>query len=465
MTQGQLARPGWESVSEANSTATIDETAFTEVDVFPPLSEISHGQLYGIRLSNTTVDMTHGLHRFPAKFIPQIPRWALREFGTPRMSVLDPFMGSGTTLVEAMLRPGLVRGCDVDPLARLISRAKTDAPDPERIALLANSVRARWRGPAKRLTVPMPGVTNFDHWFSQETWGLLQSLLNTLLDLDATESERRFLLAVFSSILRRVSNADDQSQKTYVSGTRLKTPPPVPATFWRALEKATVGLRALVLAKHADSKVSIDDAADAVHTRLRDASVDLIVTSPPYLESLDYMYNAMLEYFWLGSYVGVPDRDALNELRRSQIGSRRPHSRCDLPSPLIGHVDPQNLPGWRKAGALAYFAHMAAHFEEAARCLRGDGRYVLVVGNSQTRMATVPVHDCLTRLAASCGLALEKAFAYRVRRHYMKFPRMGRGGIILLDWVIVLRRCNAPAPIPDPLPLPDFSLPTNAVST
>ena len=56
--------------------------------------------------------------------------------------------------------------------------------------------------------------------------------------------------------------------------------------------------------------------------------------------------------------------------------------------------------------------------------------------------------------AAAAGLELEKAFAYRIRRHYMKFPRSGRGGIILLDWVLVLRARDAPMLPPSRLPLP-----------
>ena len=62
------------------------------------------------------------------------------------------------------------------------------------------------------------------------------------------------------------------------------------------------------------------------------------------------------------------------------------------------------------------------------------------------RSDMVPLHDALVRLAAGAGLHLERAFGYRIRRHYMKFPRQGRGGIILLDWVLVFRRQPVVAP-------------------
>jgi hypothetical protein len=107
---------------------------------------------------------------------------------------------------------------------------------------------------------------------------------------------------------------------------------------------------------------------------------------------------------------------------------------------------------------------MDAHFAEAARCLRADGHYVLVVGNSQTLKTIMPIHDALLKLAGHHQLELVKAFGYRVRRHYMKFPRSGRGGIILIDWVMILRKVGGQAKDPAPLPLPWATLHRHAVA-
>jgi len=108
---------------------------------------------------------------------------------------------------------------------------------------------------------------------------------------------------------------------------------------------------------------------------------------------------------------------------------------------------------------------MGDHFAEAARVTREGGHYVLVIGNSQTVGGVIPVHDCLIRLGHAAGFDLAHAFAYRVRRHYMKFPRKGRGGIILLDWVITLRRAKQPSVVPPkPLPLPWLTLHPAAVA-
>jgi hypothetical protein len=292
----------------------------------------------------------------------------------------------------------------------------------------------------------------------------VQSLLDAILRLDCSDDERAFLLVVFSSTLRWVSNADDQSQKTYVSGTLRKQPPPVTGVFWRFLARAIDGLAALNRRRRRDAVMVIADDGDAAHLGLAPASVDLAVTSPPYLDSVDYPYNMMLEYFWLGPHVlGVPDRRSFNALRRRPIGAKHPAEAAGLPPVLEGCVALEMMPPARRTAATTYFALMERHFAEAARCLKPGAPYVFVVGNSQTRRDMVPLHDALARLAGGAGLSLERVFGYRIRRHYMKFPRRGRGGIILIDWVLVFR--NRPAHrAPAPLPLHWVTLAPEAVA-
>jgi hypothetical protein len=125
----------------------------------------------------------------------------------------------------------------------------------------------------------------------------------------------------------------------------------------------------------------------------------------------------------------------------------------------------EKIPSYRRAAVIKYFYEMEKHFKEASRVLKPEARYILVVGNSQSSNGIMPVHDCLTRLAAQFGLKIEKAFAYRIRRHYMKFPRKGRGGIILMDWVIILQKTNNILNYEGQvLPIPDISIGENEVA-
>lgn len=432
---------------------------FRLVPRFPEFGRINNGDLFSLALSNNTANLTHGLHRFAAKYIPQVPAWALDEFAGPDSVILDPFCGSGTTLVEALSRCRHAIGVDCDPLACLIAGAKTAPVSAARIRELGDRLRESWRGPATPLEPPMPGLINFNHWFSGHAWGHLQALLTAVKGLDGTGEERRFLYCVFGSIVRRVSNADDQTQKTYVSGTLKKTPPEVGPTFWKAFERASNGLEELERVRLPGARGTVVPG-DASDLRLPAGSVDLVVTSPPYLDSVDYMYNFMLEYFWLGPLLGVEDRPTFNRMRRGVIGAKNPRDKGlpDLPACLAdlipeGDILPSRLPATR-----SYCRQMAGHFASAHRVMRAGARYVLVVGNSQSHKGVLPIHDALIRLAADAGFAFEKAFAYRIRRHHMKFPRKGRGGIITMDWVIVMRRVPGPTSYPERLHTPDFTL-------
>ena len=435
----------------------IHDLDFREVDLFPAYASVRDGELFAISLAERTHGLTHGLHRFPAKFVPHIPRWALHEFARPGDVVLDPFAGSGTTLVEALLHPVHAVGLDVDPLARLIAGAKVAAISGSRAREIGRALCAAWTQPAARVTAPMPDVKRFEHWFRPETSAEIQALLDALDAAALPEYERRFCWAVVSSVLRKTSNADDQSQKTYVSGTLPKSPPPFRTTFWRAFERAAERLDELARARHPDATSAVPEGGDALRTGLPSASVDLAVTSPPYLDSVDYPYNMMAEYFWLGPRLGVPTRAAFNRMRRTPVGAKQPGEAAPgLSDDLARIVHADAIPEPRRPAAAAYFDGMARHLGEMARVLKPGGRYVLVIGNSQTALGIVPVHDGLVRLAADAGLRLDKAFAYRIRRHHMKFPRKGRGGIILIDWVLVFERQpgDGPAPHAAPLPLP-----------
>lgn len=438
---------------------------FREVPCFPAFSEIGNGELFSLSLSNKAANLTHGLHRFPAKYIPRIPAWAMGEFANRGDVILDPFCGSGTTLVEALSRSSQAVGIDLDPLACMITRAKTSALHPSRIEALGTELRRSWHGRAQQLYPPMPGLINFSHWFSENTWGHLQSLMAALIALDCTSEERDFFLCVFSSIIRRVSNADDQTQKTYVSGTLKKNPPDVVEAFWRAFERALAGAKELAFLRFPEARTTVING-DASNIQLPNRSVDLIVTSPPYLDSVDYMYNFMLEYFWLGPLLGVEDRQTFNKMRRGVIGAKKPIGAQPPPLPSCLHdlISEDDIIPHRISAVRAYCENMAKHFVSAAKVMKPNAYYVLVIGNSQTKKGVLPIHDSLIRLAADAGLAFEKAFAYRVRRHYMKFPRAGRGGIITMDWVIALRNTQQRAPYPERLPLPDFTLGHDEVS-
>ena len=90
-------------------------------------------------------EFTHGIFKYPCKFIPHIPRWFLNAYGSERtieLGVLDPFMGSGTSLVESNLLGYSAYGIDVDPLSKLLSKVKTTPFSQKELTVLSEVVEA-----------------------------------------------------------------------------------------------------------------------------------------------------------------------------------------------------------------------------------------------------------------------------------------------------------------------------------
>lgn len=166
-----------------------------EVDEFPKHTEISHGELLSLTLSTKTSGLTHGLHRFPAKYIPQVPQWAIRNFAGEDSVVWDPFMGSGTTLVEALCAVKQSYGTDIDPLARLISGAKTTPLSPSRLAALSEKLSSSCLPSVDDCFLPMAGVKNVTHWFPDKSWVDLCRIFSAIENLDCTASEREFFFS------------------------------------------------------------------------------------------------------------------------------------------------------------------------------------------------------------------------------------------------------------------------------
>jgi hypothetical protein len=401
------------------------------------------GEILRIPEGLDTIPCTHGIHRFPGKFIPNLPRYVIAEYLNQGTLVYDPFCGSGTTLVEAALAGRPYLGVDIDPLAVLVSRAKvTPLSDDELEQLEAHWRRCKYETIRDDL---VPTVPNLAHWFSKKTIDELTAIKGHCLDLP--ERLRTFSLVMFSSIIRRVSRADDQTQKTYVSHTLPKTPPLPSQLFPVFFQRAISGMREFSWRTRGVSvgKVVRADAC-ALPTR---SSAD-IVTSPPYIDSIDYVYNQMLEYFWLMPELGLSSYDDYRALRKIPTGFRNEVEREFDASNFL------SVKNWRRYSQVTadiavkskkeavhihtYFADLARHAANAAAMQSAGGVYVCVIGQSIVRGNVIPTVHFLQDIFVASGYRLEDHAMYEIRRHYMKFPRRENSGTIRDDHVLVFRR-------------------------
>lgn len=403
---------------------------------------------------------THGFHKYPAKFIPHIPKWAISKYlNRNKVSiVLDPFCGSGTTLVESVLAGHNAIGVDIDPLSAMISKVKTTRVNQRELYRISNWLIDKIK--AKPESIFQPECETIEHWFTKDAikkLSAIRTLINHIPDKYGDKKEIKdiqdLLLICFSSIIRRVSNADNESQKTYVSHTKIKKPEEVNSLFMSQLDLFID--RAIMFSNNTNgnskAEVIISSSASSLKDILKGEQIDLTITSPPYIKAIDYIYNQMVELFWIGDLFEMQTQSKQNANKIKYIGNKQfskvefkdytPYNTIigvdDLDKKLQCVYDTDNKNGHKHSYiAFKYFSDMERHFAELAKCLKSNTHYVMVVGDSNVSNIHFDTANFLIDIAERNGFRVTNKWGYIIKNRYMRFDRKGRGGIIKMDWVL-----------------------------
>jgi len=259
----------------------------------------------------------HGFHAYPARMHPTTAARLVGAFASEGGAVLDPFCGSGTVLVEAMLAGRAAHGADLNPLAVALAKMKTAPLDDASAARLVEGARAAAaHADARRKSragathrFPDADVAAFDPHVLLELDGLRDGIAR-----GSDEGVAAALGLVLSAILVKVSRRQSDTSAHAVA-RRIAAGYPA-----RLLVKKTQELvdrrrafTALLPPSAPRARVAIDDA-----TRLATVargSIDAVVTSPPYAATYDYVAHHEVRLRWLGL-------DA-RSFERGELGARR----------------------------------------------------------------------------------------------------------------------------------------------
>lgn len=427
-----------------------DDRTIINGDLHPEL-DISRGDRILI-ISEDQSFLTHGFHKYPAKFFPELPRWLIRKYAE-KGPVLDPMAGSGTVNVESLLHSIPSIAIDIDPFARLLTRVKTTPLDEEILLRTWEWMKAQLHHYHQQIDLIIPDFPGRDDiWFKKEITRELGTIKGAIermplvLDLEPTQSQKYkdFYYICMSSIIRRVSNADDHCTRTVVR-KRLNKRIQRGDAFRRFIHTSKTNVRNMIdFSKVGPRNVEVEilEHGDARNTELLGGSVELAVTSPPYINAVDYTRTHQLEMYWLGLI--DPDDGPLAEIKRQFIGTESVLAEdykelktfgvasLDALLEAIYRVDPR-----RSFIVYKYFVDMRHNLEEIHRVLIPGGRYAIVVGNNVIRGHRVKSHEFLTEIAAGVGFELENYFVSEIIRHFIKIPRRER---INDDWVMIFRK-------------------------
>jgi len=403
---------------------------------------------------------SHGLHKYPAKFIPQFPRWGLTyDPDTPASIVLDPFCGSGTTLIEAGLLGSRAIGCDVSPLAVLITAAKcaTTAHTWDIGLHLESFLAAAKRQSPKleRTLTSNKGAAclgmhhTWGNWFEPLQLARLLAIREAIQSSACASDIKTFSLAVLSSVVKACSYLnEDQIKVRFDHGKQLADPYVV---FRTALTEAAAQQAALSKEFAAAGSTFEAVLGSASSIPLEPATVDRIITSPPYINAVDYTMAHKYNMFVLGllepesfkdhcrEYIGVTER----AVRVADMASI-PDARNATANGIVRQLGDQGTTTSRNRAYVVaqYFSGMHASFQSAYSVLKDGGLYVFVVGETNRICGLqVPTAQILKEQAQSVGFSVEVDVYHELaNRSSMRLSRSATGGTIGREQVYVFRK-------------------------
>jgi len=423
-------------------TNNFGET-LTRVDGEIPVDlEVKKGQRF-LFISYDQSKYSHGIHKYPAKFFPELPRWLIKRYSKENDLILDPFAGSATTNIEALLSNRHSVGIDVDPFAKFLAKVKTTPLNLNEVKRVTNELLTKLVQfkPSLVSNEDLPDFPYRDNWFKHDILLELAYIKKNIADLTASQPTKDFYSVCFSSIIRAVSNADDNCTRTVVRKKLNKQVYPSMALTKFAENLLTFQARMSNFSKICplDITTEFPENNDARYLTYPDNNFDLAVTSPPYVNAVDYPRTHQLEIYWLGFVSG-----SLTPLKKKHVGTESVKVANYKDLHIIGVPEADKILStiFEKDPRRAYIAYkylydMNLNLQEVYRTLKKGGKYVIVVGNNCIRGQLFESWRYLMPLAEQIGYKIDTYFGSEIIKHFIKVPRESR---INTDWVIVLEK-------------------------
>ncbi|MDR4510058.1 MAG: site-specific DNA-methyltransferase [Candidatus Brocadiaceae bacterium] len=398
---------------------------------------------------------SHNFHSFPAKFPPQLPLQFIKDLTEPNDVVLDPMMGSGTTVLEAYLTGRRGIGFDIDPLAIMISKVKTTPLKQEELIrhyqeILKNAKNLvnqetkkleqillnRWDSKTKQF---------IDYWFAQEIQLELLALVLQISRIEDVDIRTFFELAFSAIIITKsggVSLALDlahtrphKAKVVFSTNGRILFGEELDESEFPRLKILTKKLRSPIeefekrCIQNIEGLVNRNSRSirpeinfgNAQKLPLEDKSVDLIVTSPPYASNaIDYMRAHKFPLVWFGYQI-----DELSLKRKEYIGGE-----------VMTNIDYEKLPDFTstvvadisrldsKRGKVLhrYYSEMTRTLREMYRVLKYGKAAIVVVGNSVMRGKDTETQNCLVDIGRNIGFEVPKIGVRKLDRNKRMLP-------------------------------------------
>lgn len=394
---------------------------------------------------NDTGYLTHAIYAYPAKFIPQIVRYAINTYTKEGDWIVDPFAGSGTVGVEAYLCKRNAVLLDLNLLLNHIMplkvyRGKEILSEASLSKLLADMQESN-----KQFT---PAWSNVTYWYAPEILEVLSQYWGFINDTDAG-IYAAIIKAALLKVGKRFSYTEDRTPKLARSKRKLNAIEELLEENWR--EQLDEMLQRLSLKTlrdlndfmvytqqhHIEDLGQVEfhggvDSSDVAVPRVCDA----LITSPPYLQAQEYIRSTKMDLFWLGH-----TEEEVQALSRLEIPYRKP-DRVIQTETLDKVREILTRDDLRKR-LDSYFCHTVNALENSMNQLKQNAAACIFVGNPRIDGITVEIWRILAEYFTERGWTFEKVYEDRIKTRKLFGARKNKNPDGMKSEFLLILRKNA----------------------
>ncbi|MDO8569711.1 MAG: transcriptional repressor LexA [bacterium] len=357
-----------------------------------------------------TKSHTHGIHTYPAMFIPQVGRRLLETYSKEGDTICDIFCGSGSALVESRLIGRNAYGIDLNPLAIFLAKAKTTPINPQKLMKEYLTLLDRVEK-IKDNEIKRPDFKNIDFWFKDKVIVKLAKLKKAIRE-KKDETIQNFLMVAFSETVRYSSNTKTGEFKLVrVKGEKLeKHDPDVVGIFLKHAEKNIAGMTDFYKDAKKDSWTKIIYGDSSKDNGIKANSIDCIITSPPYGDSrttVAYGQFSRLSAQWIDVFDDPNDASGVdNDLLGGRATKDLIHTlSSDYLKESLEKIAKQDEA--RAKDVLSFNLGLNECLKQAHRILKPRKYFCLVVGNRLVKQVRIPTDFIIAELAEKIGFTCE----------------------------------------------------------
>jgi methylase of polypeptide subunit release factors len=344
----------------------------------------------------------HKIHVYPAKFPSLIAKKAFEYAEAKNLrleTVADIFCGCGTVAVEAKRKGFEFWGCDINPVAVLISEVKSYSYNVDIVKMLRDKILNDFED-GNIITKYAAANTRIQYWFSESQYNDLDKLKAVIIASTEDDGYRKLFLCTFSSILKGTSKWLTKSIKPQVDPE--KKPQKAIELFKIQIE---IVIKSIEEAAYDNDAYITIEHNDILQVERKNYA-DMIVTSPPYVTSYEYADLHQLSALWLGY------AENYTELRTNSIGSSYGIEQKDMPDDLTPTA--QKIVAcfrWEKAQTRSiarYYSDMQKFSDKAFEILKSRGLVVFVIGDTEIGGHHIENAKCLCECMINSGFGIKE---------------------------------------------------------